>query len=76
MLVAFGWAFLMRQVRYLDGGSVVSQSISNIRVYGRVTPTYESADIGVIIGPLGEGANELGKALVRLRERLQQESEN
>ena len=26
--------------------------------------------------PLGEGANELGKALVRLRERLRQESEN
>ena len=71
------WAFLIRRVQYsLDGGSVVSQSISNIRVYGRVTPTYGSAHIGVIIGPLGEGANELGKALVRLRERLQQESEN
>ena len=27
-------------------------------------------------GPLGEGANELGKALVRLRERLRQEGEN
>ena len=26
-------------------------------------------------GPLGEGANELGKALVRLRERLRQENE-
>ena len=27
-------------------------------------------------GSLGEGANELGKSLVRLKERLRQESEN
>ena len=71
--------FFTRQVRYLDEGSVISQHPSLRKLLlrtGLADIVYADDNTYWGDGSLSKGANEFGKALVRLRERLWQESEN
>jgi hypothetical protein len=74
----------MRRVRYPNGGSVASQAyatseFTNAPTYGPCGYCLSLCGRQYVLGdgPLGEGANDFGKALVRLREQLgRPESEN